>query len=387
MRVIATHTFGRDGNAQPFQCCGFASPEDGFTWSIGQGSRLALHDVTGGAGTAYLLELALNPFVPPGTRARQRLMVDVNGHRISDEALEGEGTVAYLVPRPALRPDGRLAVTLHHPDARSPAELGVGHDSRKLGFMLRSLRVLALPLVPPADLTVLPPQAWPGSPADMLQAVRAVTGLAPRELTMCFESLGHNCEFGLVQRHVGAEPLGLLRFAGITLDDLLAGLRRGFEGVGEDVVVRTGPAGGGRREYLVHDETYRIGLHTFRATDEASPAQIRTEHGGRLRYLHRHFQEWLRTGERIFVFQRPGQITHSQARALLAWLRSFGPNSLLYVDQTPGMPSGAVAQLELGLFHGRLERMAPAEDVGLADLPGWLSLCANAYVLWLAARR
>ncbi len=385
MHVAASLTFGRHGNSLACQQDGFAAPEDGFTWSVGQGSRLRFAVQAHGE---ILLELALNPFVVPGRLEAQHLAVAVNGHPVADERLRGEGTVAWRVPARALRPDGHMEVVLRHAEARSPAALGVNpQDGRVLGFSLRSLRVLSMPVAPVADVTVLPPLVWPAERDAMMQAVEAATGLAPRDLALCFQSLGHNCEFGLMQRHVGAERDSLLRFAGITLDDLLAGLHRGFDGVGEDVVVRTVPAGNGGTEFLVYDDRYRIGLHTFRSTSGSSAAQVRAEHGARLRFLGRHFREWLHAGALVFVFQRPGQTTASQARALLACLRSFGPNSLLYVDTAPGMPSGAVEQLEHGLFHGRLDRLAPAEEAGLVDLPGWLSLCANAHRLWTATRR
>jgi hypothetical protein len=54
-----------------------------------------------------------------------------------------------------------------------------------------------------------------------------------------FRALGDNCEFGLVQRHCGAEPIDLLRFAGlhIPIEDRLAALTKavtvGFEGLGQ----------------------------------------------------------------------------------------------------------------------------------------------------------
>ena len=384
MRIITTLMFGRDGNSHASQQEGFAAPEDGFTWSVGHNSRLR---VVAPAEADTVLELALNPFVVPGRLDAQRLVVDVNGVRVADERLRGEGTVAWRVPAQALRPDGQMDIALRHEEARSPAELGVNPgDKRVLGFMLRTLRVLSVPPSPPADVTVLPPRVWPADRQAMLQAVQAETGLAPHELAMCFESLGHNCEFGLVQRHLGAEPHGLLRFAGIALDDLLAGLERGFAGVGEAVVVRTVPAGNGGTEYLICDDRYRIGLHTFGSTADGTAEQVRAKHGGRLQFLAGHFREWLRNGERVFVVQRPGQLTRSQALALLVRLRSFGPNGLLYVDTEPGMPSGAIEQIEHGLFHGRLDQLAPAEEAGLSDLPGWLSLLANVHTLRQAAR-
>ena len=53
------------------------------------------------------------------------------------------------------------------------------------------------------------------------------------ELMLAFESLGENCDFGLVQRHAGAEPLGIYRFSGTNLYQLLSTLNNEFEGVGE----------------------------------------------------------------------------------------------------------------------------------------------------------
>src|SRR5215471_8231464 len=50
------------------------------------------------------------------------------------------------------------------------------------------------------------------------------------------ESLGRNCEFGLVQRNLGLEPISLLRWAGAKdrgVDGLVDGLRDGFAGLAE----------------------------------------------------------------------------------------------------------------------------------------------------------
>ena len=59
--------------------------------------------------------------------------------------------------------------------------------------------------------------------------------LAIRDLVTQFESLGgagHGCEFGVFQRHFGAEPLGLLRWAEVQPDALVALLNSEFAGVG-----------------------------------------------------------------------------------------------------------------------------------------------------------
>jgi len=382
--MIAAHfALGKRGTIGHRPQDGWSEPEDGFTWSIGTSSRLraALPD---GVGQAFL-ELELNPFVVPGQFSSQVLRVRVNGVPVGEDRLVGEGTVGYTIPDHAIGADRGVLIELEHPDARCPAEFGL-QDGRRLGFMLRGVRLVLARRQARVDAVALPPLQIPRIRDAMGRAVTAITGLDPPGLVRCFESLGSNCEFGLVQRQFGAEPLGMLRFAGITLDDVLNGLRHGFAGIGERVRVDSLPAGNGRLEFVVQEERYRIGLHSFRSPEDTTAEKVLEEHGRRLRFLHAHFIERLQTGERIFVFQRRGQITRSQAVPLLTLLQDYGPNGLLYVDQDPGLPAGAVEQLGHGFYHGKLDQMAPAEDAGRADLLGWLSLCANAHRLWRAAR-
>ncbi len=383
MHLLTHIVFGTAGNSAPHQVSGFAPPEPGFTWTLGAGAALEL--TVPPADGDILLEIACNPFTYLGVLPAQRLDVRVNGVALEDAAIRGEGTLGYMLPRHGVPADRRLRISLGTPDAASPAQLGAGTDGRPLGFMLREIRLHAVAPFVQASATALPPMALPGGDDAIDAALLAATGLDRRGLALRFESLGHNCEFGLVQRHLGAEPLSLLRFAGVGLDVLLAGLPAAFAGIGADPDVRLFTAAGGRQEFLVQDAGYRISMHTHRTPEEATAQQVRAEQIRHLAFLQRQFRTWLRTGARIFVYQRLGQITLSQARPLLARLRAFGPNALLYVDQSRHMPSGAVEQLGHGLFHGVLDHLAPAEDVGLSDVPGWISLMANTHRLWARA--
>ncbi len=382
LAVLADLVFGQEGTSGPNLLEGWADPEAGFTWSTGAGSRLELPMPSAPFAGELWLEIALNPFTVAGRLPSQHLSVWVGEALVGEDRLEGEGTVAYRVPARAMGADGWLMISLRHAQAARPADLGAGGDTRRLGFMVRRLRVLEAPAPPPVAVSVLPPLALEASEAARVVAIERAVGLTPEALAMCFEGLGHNCEFGILQRRVGAEPLGLLRFAGITLDGLLHGLECRFEGLGTAISVHAEPADGGGLEYIVRDETYDIGLHSFLLTDQTTIARVQAEFGLRLRFMRDHFIGQLQGGDRMFVFQRPGQITRSQAAPLLTRLRAYGPNALLYVDQSPGLPPGAVEQLEHGLFHGTLDRMAPARDLGQLNLPAWLSLCANAWRLW-----
>jgi len=76
--------------------------------------------------------------------------------------------------------------------------------------------------------------------ADM----NAAAELSDRELVLRFESLGDNCKLGLVQRKVGAEPLGMFRFAGAPLEHLLQAMRARFAGMADPAHVQVQPENG-----------------------------------------------------------------------------------------------------------------------------------------------
>ncbi len=370
-------TFGEGGSAALHLRHGWADPEPGFCWTTNDGATLVA-DIPSGRGELFL-ELSLNPFNPPDKRFRD-LQVTANGRQIGSDSLEGHGVLGYPLP-----PDitgRRVTIGLHHATAPSPAALGFSTDPRSLGFMLFSLRLYRQPQRPRADVTALPPLPLPQDGAGRRSAILAATGLTPQALAEHFESLGHNCEFGILQRQLEAEPLGLLRFAGITLDDLLAGLNDGFATLGDQTVIATYPLGRDRFEFLVQDSRYKLSLHTTLTTDTHTEAEIEAQYRTHLPFLGRHLRGRLAEGSHICVFQRPGQLTHSQAVPIWNRLQAAGPNALLYIDQDPSLPPGAVEQRAHGLYHGRLASMAPHTDVGRLDLPAWLSLCANAYRLW-----
>jgi hypothetical protein len=375
---------GRHGNAGPCLLHGWSVPEDGFSWSVGQESRLQIPLPALPPGKEAVLELDLNPFVVPGRTTGQRLALSVNGVALFAGTIEGESTIALRIPPAAIDASRTLLVELAHPESRRPIDLGVNADDRQLGFMLRSAVVLALPPEPAFEYKILPPLALPQTTDTeaLKSALHRLTGRTAADLTLNFESIGHNCEFGLVQRHCGAEPLSLLRFVGITLPDLLRGLDCGFAEAGHDrwlrVFLHTGP----RREYLVSDVRHNFSFHSFKYEDETTPERVRAEQGQQLRFFHRQFMEVLESGERLFIFQRPGQLIVEQVLPLLAQLRDYGRNALLFVSEGGGHAPGTVEQIGHGLYHGYIGRLAPRDDAGNCELRAWLSICANAYALW-----
>src|SRR5207237_2882630 len=116
-----------------------------------------------------------------------------------------------------------------------------------------------------------------------------------------FESLGENCEFGLVQRRCGAEPLGLFRFASAPLPKLLAALEARFEGLSnpENLEVQLSSNG---REYLVTDKKFQLLYHAWVQADEMTAEEVHRREVRRLPLLVRKLAEELGRAEKIFVF-------------------------------------------------------------------------------------
>ncbi len=202
--------------------------------------------------------------------------------------------------------------------------------------------------------------------------------LTDTELGLQFESLGDNCEFGLVQRFVGAEPLGFLRFNYTAFSALTEMLDTDFTEVDrpEDIaLVRANEAGDS--ELLVHNRRYGYSYHTFRHDTDAGP--VRAQQLRVVSFLRDKLVGDLRSAEKIFV--RKGVPSADDAASLLRRLRRYGPVTLLWVlPEDELCTSGTVRVLQPGLLQGFIDRLAPPVDA--YDLsPAWITVCRNALAL------
>jgi|GEM_PF-2855833 len=198
-----------------------------------------------------------------------------------------------------------------------------------------------------------------------------------------FESLGDNCEFGLIQRNAEMEPLGLFRFAGISLDRLIDGLHDSFAGLGDEGTV-THYLGGtpGTQEYMIRDSVYGIQYHSGLKETEAEPDAVLAREIVRLRFLKRKLLEDLRDGTKIWVWRGYHIVDRARLDPLMAALRAHGPNRLLWVvaaDETH--PSGTVERLEEDLFKGYVRRLATYRAAYDFDAGPWYDVCEQVYDL------
>jgi tetratricopeptide (TPR) repeat protein len=201
------------------------------------------------------------------------------------------------------------------------------------------------------------------------------------ELMLRFEALGDNCEFGVVQRHFGAEPLGLLRFTFTPPELLIAALQAKFAGVGDpDNTILSTNLG----EYVTKDTRYTMSMHTQLREGEGAMDRDQTFAlvCRRLRYLRDNLLSDLEDAEKHFVYADRGSPSDDDARAMWRALRQYGENRLLLVRlEVEGHPAGTIRVLEDGLVIGYIEKLS-VEHPAYAT---WLHLCKQVDTMWRRA--
>ncbi len=242
-----------------------------------------------------------------------------------------------------------------------------------------------------------------------------------RSLAMGFESLGGRgpgggCEFGLFQRACGAEPLGLLRWASVGPDQLIACLDSRFDGIGslETTEIFVGEEGadrlGGERNWPegrwpgglgpgrhrpgalwpgglrpgglrpgglwdVRDTRSGIVLHTFVPVQCVPHDRLLALMRRRLAYLRDRLISALVNPAKMFVFQAADRHpTESELDDLGRAIRSYGPGGLV-----------CILAADAEHVPGRLDRRSPGVQVGYLDfasqeeyrsrMRAWLGLC------------
>jgi len=311
-------------------------------------------------------------------------MVSCNGLMIADEQIGGDATLGLDIPEAAWAGQNKLDIVLSCPDAVAPCKVSSSADPRCLGVAVTEILLLWTKERSPFERRIMPPK--PHIP--LVEAVQGLTGLGLEALAEQFQSLGRNCEFGLVQRKMGVEPLGLLRFASIPPTKLLEGLDLGFDGIDEpgNVMIYTNDDNDGS-EFLARDARYGVQFHTAKLRGHDDEDAVLQAVLRNLTFQRRKLLEDLRLGHKIFVFQNTGTSSLAQAWPLINMLRSHGPNTLLFVTEDRSHPPGTVEQIEPDLLHGHVQRLAPAHDVDSLILEPWIRLCANAYRLWRESGR
>jgi tetratricopeptide (TPR) repeat protein len=224
--------------------------------------------------------------------------------------------------------------------------------------------------------------------ADLTKAPAGDDGI--RRLLLRFESLGGlhlGCEFGLVQRHFGIEPLGLLRWTALSPDELVAALDANLAEVGRpeftEMMVEDG-------EYITRDVRFGLRMHTFVGAGAMQRDRMFAQVCRRLEFLRDKLLDDLRGGEKIFVYKiEERTLRDDEIKSIYAALRNFGNNYLLYVGYADERhAAGMVRIVEDDIFVGYVDHFGYArtgEKLPLA-IADWVAVCRRTDELVAAAR-
>jgi Tetratricopeptide repeat len=185
-----------------------------------------------------------------------------------------------------------------------------------------------------------------------------------------FESLGSDCEFGMVQRIFNVDQPSLLRWAATLPEMLVQALDDQLEGVGDPehtVVIDH------CNEYFTQDRRYRMTTHTFTPPASVPIEEFTLEHLERMQWLRRKFLSDLTAAKRTFVYKNNDGITDEQMFALYASLQRYNADiRLLCVRlQEQDRVSGTLHQLKTGLYVGYIDRFSTV-DISVAE---WTTVC------------
>jgi hypothetical protein len=385
-----TISFGSNGNSLGYLGGGWARAEESFTWAVGPESHLLLN--LGQEAREYVLTLNIVPFVHPPALRTQRLIVSIDETTIGSETISRPTVLAWRIPAELIRRSERTLITLSHPDAVRPRDVSASGDDRELAFSVTEAKIHYLASSMAAGQPMPPGLSLGGtiSPGfaihpcvDLKEWITRRTGLTLAELANRFESVGDNCEFGLVQRRCDTEPLGLLRFSGSFSHDIVRGIEQEFTGIGDPADISPRLEGDpGKREYMIHERKYGLVYHTFVFEGERTPEVMRQQEATRLKFLRRKFLEELDAGEKIFIFKTSTPVPEPEVLPLFMALNRKVSNTLLWVvPEEPNRPSGTVEVMMNGLLKGYIDRFAPGDNAHDFSFDAWMKLCVHAFLL------
>lgn len=376
LHMAADYRFGGNETTGDLLLDGWAEPEIDYVWSIGPRSTLRIPIER--PDMPHTLLLDVQPFLAPPTLPRQRVAIGVDGHLLEFVSLRQRSCLGYTLP-PLQQGSREVTISFDNLDAVTPRAPGAAIDARPLALMLCGVRVLrGAPPAPaaPATRAALAGRLHDGSLQD---AVAHVTGQHPRDVVAGFEPLGNACEFSHLQRRLGWDPAGLLRFLGVLTPQLVDGIINGFWGLGRLDRLQAAPRSDGDPGYFIREGLYQMTLHTVISADLIDEAAVLQQLARALPLLIRKFFDDAVRADKIFVLQRRDGVTRPEAEAALAALRLWGDATLLWVTVDAEL-AGTAGRLGARLLRGYVcDAAGPGGREGESE--SWLSMLANAWVL------
>ena len=219
--------------------------------------------------------------------------------------------------------------------------------------------------------------------ADVATPVAGVEPSTHAALMARFEGLGGTCEFGLVQRNFGAEPLGLFRWVTLSAGNLHLALEDRMVGIGEPEFTRLSLSSA--REFNTSDTRYGLAMHTFIKDVGQDRDVLIAQLQRRMRFLRDKLLEDLAAGEKIFLYRCRRDRRAADVAPVATALRAFNPANILLVVKmaTPADPAHPVRWVAPGVLNGNIRdgRKQPVGTGWAVDFEAWLETCRQAVAL------
>lgn len=189
-----------------------------------------------------------------------------------------------------------------------------------------------------------------------------------------FESLGASCEFGLVQRHFGAEPLGLLRWSAIDAQGLIASLANGFEDVTDMAALSLVPGAEGMWDL----RTPHFSQHLYVPRGSIDEGELLRQAHRRLQYLRRALLETLAEADKVLIYKEARfRMTDAEIDRVFALLRGYHAGNVLLAVRLSraGEEPGTAVERAPGLWVGNVELDAEVVSRETVPVASWHRLC------------
>jgi hypothetical protein len=193
-----------------------------------------------------------------------------------------------------------------------------------------------------------------------------------------FISMGVDCEFGVVQRHCGQEPLDLLRWGFTEWPVLNQMLRDRFCHIATPAHLSLYLKDG---EYKMSNSAYGTHWHTWAGEDQIAPDRLMKREIVRLRRQADMLIDELQEGRRILVRKARSADEAAYLDEFAHRVSLYGACGILFVTVDPHR-AGKVYRAGANLLRGHLSRFAPSDDIGdMTEVAPWVALCRAALPL------
>jgi len=226
--------------------------------------------------------------------------------------------------------------------------------------------------------------AYPnGVSAEHLEQIKGIS-----RLLMRFESIGTGCRFGFVQRFYNCEPISLLRWAGVSVEDLANGLDSGWGDIADPANMRLEY----RKDlghFLFIVDRYRLIFHTEEADPQGDISALTDKLAKRTKFLVRKFFEDLRNYEKYLVlFIDQFDVPFEKIDVLCQKIFGYNQNNkILFVRKSRDEALvGTISEHSPNILFGYISERDERLDDGFF-WPDWIKLCQKTDIHWQTSKQ